>query len=113
RSDVRQVGSWRRARLLCSCGSVARPDSDRPAVYDARDHPAPAYEFAFKPHTDLIHAKARFADLRDFQHRAVTQPYPGAGRKAHHVQAFNSEVLLDGAGFDANLVERFLRSEER
>src|ERR1700693_6040117 len=101
-----------RSQCFCffDCDEIA--DRDWPAVDDAGDHAAWADEFIFQACADLIHAKARFADLRDLEHRALTEPHAGAGWEAHDVEALNCQILFDRARFDADLVERLLVGEE-
>src|SRR5207249_4566061 len=97
-----------RSERFCFFERYGIAHGDRAAVYDASDHATPAHKLVFQAQADLIHAEARFADLRNLEHRTVAQPDSGADRQAHHVQALNREVLLDGARFDAKLVKRFL-----
>src|ERR1700730_7222732 len=83
-------------------------DHDGPAVDDTGDHATPADEFSFQTDSYLVHAKAWFADIRDLEHRGLTESHAGAGGEAHDVEALNRQILFDRARFDADLVECLL-----
>src|SRR6059058_2174419 len=87
-------------------------DVDDSAPDHARDHSPPSFELILQSIADLIHAKTGFADCGDLQHGAAAKAHPAAGRKPHHVNPFDRDVLLDRAGQHANRVERLLIGQQ-
>src|SRR5919201_2802652 len=101
-----------RGQRLCFFERDRVADVDRFAQDHASDHASPADEFVFQPHPDLIHAKARLADVRDLEHRARSQPDSGADRHDHDIEPIDRQILFDDSWAYANLVERLLVGEQ-
>src|SRR5256886_196227 len=109
RSTARITSGRERLRSFDGDGVA---DADDSALDHARDHAPPPFELLLQPVADLIHAETGVADRGDLQHGAAAETYPAAGRKLHHVHAFDRDVLLDGAGQDANRVQRLLIGQQ-
>src|SRR5438270_9507902 len=85
---------------------------DGAALDHARDHAAAADQLILEAHADFIHAEAWLANLGDLENGLSAQPEPGTDGQPHHVQPLDREVLFDGAGRDADVVERFPVGEQ-
>src|SRR3989442_11140347 len=105
RSTARITSGCERLRSFDRNGVA---DVDDSALDHDRDHAAPSFELLLQSVADLIHSKTGLADRGDLDHRAAAEAHPAAGRKPHHVHPFDRHVLLDGAGKNANRVERLL-----
>src|SRR5438105_15639480 len=112
----------------CTCRSTARitalvsladqllslEDGDRVANLDRTTldhgghHAAPALQLKPKPLTNLIHPKAGFAHLVHLEHRPLPHPQSGSQVELHYRQAFDGEVLFDGAGLEAEPIQVLL-----